>query len=73
MTDCFIGSGGQGEERTEDDSQVASLRKWGPADPDLTHRHLLIMVVGTGDWTLSPDYQLPVAGTISVCSLLSSQ
>lgn len=46
----FVGSGDQGEERIEGDSQVVSLRNWGPAVPDLTHRHLWIMIVGAGEW-----------------------
>lgn len=40
MTDCFIGSGGQGEEGTEGDSQAAGLQNWGSTNPDFPPRHL---------------------------------
>lgn len=42
MTDWFIGLEDKGEERIEDDSQVASLGNWGPADLGPTHRHTTI-------------------------------
>lgn len=65
---------GKGEERMEGDSQVASLVNWGPADPELAHMYLLIMVGGDRGmdaftWLVSSMR----AGTMSACSLLFLQ
>lgn len=51
MTNWLVGLEGEGDERMEDNSQVASLGNWGPVDVGFTHRHLLIVVVGAGECT----------------------
>lgn len=47
------------------------LQTWGPADPDLTHRHLLIMAVGMGMDTI--ECQLREGRHHICCSLLFSR
>lgn len=71
MTDWFIGLEGKGEERIEENSPVLAWET-GLVDPDLTRRHLLIVVVGAGEWIPSLDCRLH-EGRSYICSLLSSQ